>query len=241
MFVRTLLPAITALAAVAAAPAAAVTTFNFGGTVGNVAEIVLPGNFGTVTAKALRYSILPSALASFGNFDVTGDLSRQTMGIGVVGGADSNQLDTNQASNRQAILLTGSQAFRLSGFRLSAVDADDTLSIFGVNANNNSLTLIGFGGPIRTNLSGVLTNTSTGGNGGTNAITIAPTDLFSSFIFTTALPGNNGATGFVGGQGFRIDSVTGFVPEPGTWAMLVLGFGLVGATARRRRPHSVVA
>ena len=25
------------------------------------------------------------------------------------------------------------------------------------------------------------------------------------------------------------------VPEPGTWAMLIAGFGLVGATIRRRR------
>lgn len=28
----------------------------------------------------------------------------------------------------------------------------------------------------------------------------------------------------------------GGVPEPATWAMLILGFGLVGAAARRRRP-----
>nr|WP_274603701.1 PEPxxWA-CTERM sorting domain-containing protein [Polymorphobacter multimanifer] len=25
------------------------------------------------------------------------------------------------------------------------------------------------------------------------------------------------------------------MPEPGTWAMLIAGFGLVGATLRRRR------
>lgn len=29
------------------------------------------------------------------------------------------------------------------------------------------------------------------------------------------------------------------VPEPGTWALMVLGFGLVGATARRRAPRLV--
>ena len=32
----------------------------------------------------------------------------------------------------------------------------------------------------------------------------------------------------------QIDALTGFVPEPATWAMLVTGFGLVGATMRRR-------
>ena len=32
-----------------------------------------------------------------------------------------------------------------------------------------------------------------------------------------------------------LDSSFGNVPEPGTWAMLICGFGLVGAVARRRR------
>jgi hypothetical protein len=30
-------------------------------------------------------------------------------------------------------------------------------------------------------------------------------------------------------------SLTPGIPEPGTWAMLIAGFGLVGAAARRRR------
>ncbi|HEV2568108.1 PEPxxWA-CTERM sorting domain-containing protein [Sphingomonas sp.] len=34
---------------------------------------------------------------------------------------------------------------------------------------------------------------------------------------------------------FEIDSVAGAVPEPATWAMMLGGFGLLGAAARRRR------
>jgi hypothetical protein len=38
------------------------------------------------------------------------------------------------------------------------------------------------------------------------------------------------------GTGFPDDvTVTATVPEPGSWAMLIAGFGLVGATLRRRR------
>ena len=36
-------------------------------------------------------------------------------------------------------------------------------------------------------------------------------------------------------------SLTGGVPEAATWAMLIAGFGLVGATARRRRATTVAA
>ena len=34
---------------------------------------------------------------------------------------------------------------------------------------------------------------------------------------------------------FKISDAGGAVPEPATWAMLITGFGLVGAAARRRR------
>ncbi|VXC86980.1 PEPxxWA-CTERM sorting domain-containing protein [Sphingomonas sp. 8AM] len=35
--------------------------------------------------------------------------------------------------------------------------------------------------------------------------------------------------------GFSLNGITGAVPEPATWAMMILGFGLVGAALRQRR------
>lgn len=47
------------------------------------------------------------------------------------------------------------------------------------------------------------------------------------------------------GNAFEYDSFgatnSGIVPEPATWAMLVIGFGLVGATLRRRKPSTIAA
>jgi PEP-CTERM motif len=33
---------------------------------------------------------------------------------------------------------------------------------------------------------------------------------------------------------FRLYGTSSVLPEPGTWSMLIMGFGLVGAMARRR-------
>lgn len=44
------------------------------------------------------------------------------------------------------------------------------------------------------------------------------------------------------GVAFEFDDfAVGGVPEPETWAMMLLGFGLVGVSVRRRRPTSVTA
>jgi hypothetical protein len=69
-----------------------------------------------------------------------------------------------------------------------------------------------------------------------------------SYTFTANLPGVfqlGFATTGNDNVGPILDNVlvtqAGGVPEPATWAMLIAGFGLVGATARRRRTTSVTA
>lgn len=45
-----------------------------------------------------------------------------------------------------------------------------------------------------------------------------------------------GSRGFAG-----IEDVKAAVPEPATWAMLVMGFGFTGAAIRRRRPSAAMS
>ncbi|WP_445191669.1 Npun_F0296 family exosortase-dependent surface protein [Sphingomonas sp. Tas61C01] len=43
------------------------------------------------------------------------------------------------------------------------------------------------------------------------------------------------------GNSFEVDNLAiAAVPEPATWAMMLIGFGLIGATARYRRRHNAV-
>jgi hypothetical protein len=63
-----------------------------------------------------------------------------------------------------------------------------------------------------------------------------------SLLWTIDLATGAGtALGIVGAGPLRSIATTGVVPEPGTWALLVAGFGLMGASIRRRRPAIVTA
>ncbi|WP_193743232.1 PEPxxWA-CTERM sorting domain-containing protein [Sandarakinorhabdus sp. AAP62] len=54
----------------------------------------------------------------------------------------------------------------------------------------------------------------------------------SGFAFPSIVTANSGGRF---GPNFQFSDATGAVPEPASWAMLIAGFGLVGAVARRRR------
>ena len=48
-------------------------------------------------------------------------------------------------------------------------------------------------------------------------------------------PGLNGASGTG-----TVSTLTAAVPEPGTWAMMLLGFGAIGFSMRRKRPVALL-
>lgn len=74
-----------------------------------------------------------------------------------------------------------------------------------------------------------------------NAFTLSPTGMFEFGSVANVLlaPGMNNVltvTGRNTGDGaFAGTLVFGAIPEPGTWAMMLLGFGAVGLSVRRKR------
>jgi hypothetical protein len=59
------------------------------------------------------------------------------------------------------------------------------------------------------------------------AILVAP----GSYSFSIT---GEGEGGLPAGLGVRLDTVQSVIPEPATWGLMILGFGLVGFASRRR-------
>lgn len=215
-----------------AAPASAATVFS--------------DNFNSETA-ALNY-------AGFANFSVAGNVdlvSTGTFGISCPG----NCVDLDGSSGPGSITSLASFAFNtgdmirlffdLGGSQRSS--AFDGYS-FGFNfAGATTLLDYGF------NLSGtdliVIPSTST--TGISTSTSIAGTDPFSTrSVFFTA--GSSGSLTFNFGtssgdnigpllDNVRLDVTPGAVPEPSTWAFMLVGFGAIGMAMRRRRPQLAIA
>ncbi len=45
----------------------------------------------------------------------------------------------------------------------------------------------------------------------------------------------------LGGYGGKLEVLRSAVPEPATWAMMIIGFGLIGSTIRRRNRVALAA
>jgi len=254
---------IGALVATVAVPASAVTvvaSFNGAGSaVSSVSNTSSP--FFTLTVSGRSYTgVAPNALTNItANTPTARNLTRNAGGLGITGGGDSAQMDTNTATRREAFLVTGSAAFYLTNLRLTAVAFDDTLQIYGVRADNSLRSFTYGTGDSTTNptdtpagrLAGsiafgsfMISNVRTNTNGGTNAFGtgILPGvggEKFVSYLITTRVGGEGTYLGSTG-QGFALSGLTATVPEPATWAMLLVGFGLVGF-ARRRQVRTVAA
>jgi len=66
--------------------------------------------------------------------------------------------------------------------------------------------------------------------------TLSPPDESTAYMAWTVYwkPGQNGGWSYNDGYG-SVSRVESYVPEPASWALLIAGFALTGATLRRRR------
>lgn len=86
-------------------------------------------------------------------------------------------------------------------------------------------------------------NTGQGGSGSINPLVTIYGDRYSNFNNAFSFPGtsDSNVSGAWLGANFNLASQNSAVPEPGTWALMLVGFGLVGAGMRRQKANVSVS
>lgn len=174
------------------------------------------------------------------------DTGSPTYGTGVFAGTPVNTYGvvsanvinppTTAAPIRRPTGDTSSQyAYVSSGasYTISFSPAEVFTFIFGSLNSSNSLTL---------NFAGSPSQTFTGGQLAGLATAAGAAGQYGRFVYDAQ--GIGGAAGTIVsavftsgiGAGFEFDSIATAAPEPAAWLMMILGFGMVGATIRLRRP-----
>jgi hypothetical protein len=217
---------LAAAAAMLVSGAANATTFDFSANTTNGGPLVFLEGALSVTVDGFRLgqngtdNFIPFGTADRDNGDLN-TVAGQGIGFGRSGDGPTDVDGTNgtSGSNNSAnefILFTFDSLVNITAITFFD-DDNDEFRLFGdtsfVESNN------GFGTIFGDDLGSFGTN-----NG---LFTVNPSiDGVTSF----------GVAAFANDSSFRIQSVTiSAVPEPATWLMMILGFGLVGLTLQRRR------
>ena len=104
-------------------------------------------------------------------------------------------------------------------FVFGGLDSYNSVTLNFANAGAVSL----FGQEISTGLAGTGAGPTNSGITGRVTYDFGGTDILNSVTFATSQ------------AAFEIDEVAAAVPEPTTWAIMLLGFGMIGSALRRRR------
>lgn len=160
------------------------------------------------------------------------------LGASVNGGLTYTGSSFNQTTDNTGFLALGGSSDGLGTFTLSGLSDTYTGDIFRLLVSFTAPTST----PSNTTFETLLQGTVTGVNSGgvfVNFDNAVRTFASSAGPFTFALNdvsiSSNSATQIVSGQ------IQAAVPEPGTWAMMLIGFGGMGLALRRRRSATMIS
>ena len=175
-------------------------------------------------------TVIRSGINPFSQFGegIVGSFTMAGVTIGNIGLGSNGTLNSGIGSQSQLVLVD--------------TPLGDTMQINGTTSINFPGTVLTVNGRALSDGTIFMNNSF-----GTNIDFHSPGALLNSFAVTPSqLTGSNGVFS-IGGNGLnstyylRTETVTlalsgSAVPEPESWAMLVIGFGFIGMASRRRRP-----
>ncbi len=171
-------------------------------------------------------------------------------GLGVIsslsnddaGGADGKHQIDNHV-NKDFILLQFSRQVKLTGavfntYNLSGTKDSDAIIRYGTTPAFDWQSDLGLGGKLKSQVEammpGMMTSYTT--STGNRTASLNP-NRFSGDVWLIGPAWNNPDSRV---DAFKISQLA-VIPEPATWAMMIGGFGLVGAAARRRTRAGIAA
>lgn len=213
------------------AASAALVTFDFTG--GNTSTWGSVGNTMTFTQAGL--SVTVSAWSKSGSTVNAAYLGRYDKGLGVTNGVNDDSHTVDNSGNYDFLVFKFNQTVEAES-AIFAAFGDTDASIGVGNAASYSIT----NWASVQSLFGTFEDNSGTSSGGSRAINI--TNEQGNLLFVGAGLGNVGNNDYFKLSKLTVNTVAPpAVPEPATWAMMIAGFGLVGASLRRRAGKPVLA
>lgn len=229
---RTPILALAGAAALASATSAqAVETITLTGPTTTASTITAGTTIG-ITLRGFTFGVPVATFAANPGAQVltARQVQRTTAGIGVAsepGDGQTNQVDNTGNNELLEIAFNTPGLYRIVGATFSVVDSNDTLALYGMTGS--TYTRLGFTGDLDGTppLAGTIPASMVALGNGRFRYTFGGFQGFNSFRLGANLEN---------GDGFALESVTlAAVPEPTTWAMMILGFGVIGGALRRRK------
>jgi hypothetical protein len=159
-------------------------------------------------------------------------------GMGVLFGTDTESNGTHQIDNvgsgTDFVVLQFSQAVTLSTFARTAY------GITGYSTDSDA-SYMAYTGTLASLMNGLNPTAFTSAPGGTGSTTTTTGSSVASTIWLVSASVASGDRD----DGFKlttlsVNSIPAAVPEPATWAMMLVGFGAIGGTLRSRRGRETV-
>ena len=226
-----------------AVPAAAATTYDFNTTTSGTYSSAGSGagNSYTFTSAVSGEHVVATGFQSSqaaGNAVASQTVGLYSPGLGVTGAGDySGAYAYHQVDNVNGytdfVLLTFDHAVTLTNIGLNSFnmgDSSDNIPAY-LSTRDNDLAFLALTSPFSS--ASVTTSgwTTVNGSGTDGAIATGSGAASRQWLVGAAFNSSNN-------DGFKIASLraTSAVPEPATWAMMLIGFGAAGVSLRRRRP-----
>lgn len=230
----TKLAAVALTAAVATSPAHAVDNYLFGFSPFGTQTLVLNGGAFTLQATDSGWYFQDGSHTAANNNYIVGDCTSCALK-----GSYNNYFIFNlgqiTATITSATLSIGNGGGYVAGVL-------STYSLFDVNTPVNQLDVQRSAGAAG---AAIFDDFQSGSLFGSRSITAvvqnSQVDTTLNAFAIAALNAGRGTTFAIGGTLRPGNVVPGAVPEPATWGMIILGFGIVGTSLRRRRRLTVLA